>query len=107
MIHITINRSNRSFINSFEVSGHANSAPYGYDIVCAAVSAVTIGFVNVIIDLEFIYKPSLQVHEGYVLLELNERNAKDERVELLLKAMLHILKQIKEQHSDYIQIKEL
>ena len=30
----------------FEAKGHANAGPYGSDLVCAAVSAITIGGIN-------------------------------------------------------------
>ena len=32
--------------NSIHVSGHANTAPYGSDIVCAAVSAITLTLIR-------------------------------------------------------------
>ncbi|MEJ1306834.1 ribosomal-processing cysteine protease Prp [Latilactobacillus sakei] len=35
-----------SQIISFQITGHADSGPYGSDIVCAAVSAVSIGTIN-------------------------------------------------------------
>ena len=39
MISVKILRNSASRIVGFEVSGHANYAEYGQDIVCAAVSA--------------------------------------------------------------------
>ncbi|HZW67858.1 MAG TPA: ribosomal-processing cysteine protease Prp, partial [Pseudogracilibacillus sp.] len=50
MITVTICRKNDK-IQSFEISGHANSGPYGYDLVCAAVSAVSFGAVNAALQL--------------------------------------------------------
>jgi len=38
------NNSNR--VSGFEITGHADSGPYGMDIVCAAVSALSIATVN-------------------------------------------------------------
>ena len=35
----------------FEISGHANFAPYGSDIVCAAVSVMSINTVNSLTEL--------------------------------------------------------
>ena len=32
--------------NKIHVSGHANTAPYGSDIVCAAVSAITLTLIR-------------------------------------------------------------
>lgn len=42
MIKITVYRDNNQ-IKTFELSGHAESGPYGYDLVCAGVSAVSFG----------------------------------------------------------------
>lgn len=40
----------------FQVSGHANSGPFGKDIVCAAVSSATFLTVNTITD--YLYAPA-------------------------------------------------
>lgn len=40
MITITLVRDNNKAITGFRVSGHANVAPHGQDIVCAGVSAL-------------------------------------------------------------------
>src|SRR5690625_7449104 len=51
MITVTIRREHDQRISSFQVSGHANSGPYGYDLVCAGVSAITFGSINAILAL--------------------------------------------------------
>ncbi len=45
MIQVTIIRSKQLY-KMMKVTGHANSAPYGEDLVCAAVSAVMTGGIN-------------------------------------------------------------
>ncbi|MEY3431519.1 MAG: hypothetical protein RIS53_417 [Bacillota bacterium] len=45
MIQVTIIRSNQLY-RMMKVTGHANSAPYGEDLVCAAVSAIMKGGIN-------------------------------------------------------------
>lgn len=45
MIRIECQR-NDGKIKSLSIKGHANSAPYGQDLVCSAVSAVTFGGLN-------------------------------------------------------------
>lgn len=45
MIHVTIRRKNNR-IYVFKVTGHALSAPYGEDLVCAGVSAIVTGAAN-------------------------------------------------------------
>ncbi|MCH4123467.1 MAG: ribosomal-processing cysteine protease Prp [Levilactobacillus sp.] len=45
MIHATIHYGAKR-INSFQITGHADSGEYGQDIVCAAVSVLAITTVN-------------------------------------------------------------
>lgn len=40
MITVTLIRDNKQAIAGFNVSGHAQAAPHGQDIVCAGVSAL-------------------------------------------------------------------
>ena len=41
MVKVIVERNDQNEIMSYELSGHANSGPYGYDLVCAGVSAVS------------------------------------------------------------------
>ncbi|VEH79176.1 YsxB [Bacillus licheniformis] len=52
MIHakITRSRSNKDILG-FEMSGHANFAEHGQDLVCAGASAVAFGAVNAVMKL--------------------------------------------------------
>jgi uncharacterized protein YsxB (DUF464 family) len=50
MIQVAIIRKRQSY-QMMKVTGHANSAPYGEDLVCAAVSAVITGGINAL-DLQ-------------------------------------------------------
>ena len=45
MIQVAIIRKQQRY-QMMKVTGHANSAPYGEDLVCAAVSAVITGGIN-------------------------------------------------------------
>lgn len=41
MVRVEIYRDKTGAITGFSVTGHANTAPHGQDIVCAAVAALT------------------------------------------------------------------
>ena len=43
-------------LKSLTVKGHANSAPYGEDLVCAAISAIVVGGLNAYTDDPSIYE---------------------------------------------------
>lgn len=59
--------------NSLEVSGHARTAPSGQDIVCAAVSAITL---TLIMGLEEVAQMDIQenVDSGNIKLEWQRLN---------------------------------
>jgi uncharacterized protein len=46
MVHITIYKNGLGEYTGFRTSGHASYAEYGQDIVCAAISVLTINTVN-------------------------------------------------------------
>ena len=46
MIRAQFTLDSNQRITSFKMTGHADSGPYGQDIVCAAVSALSISTVN-------------------------------------------------------------
>lgn len=78
MIRITFVDNVKGFF-SLEVKGHAGSGPYGHDLVCSAISAITLGGLNNIADIETNYK--CEVKTGYVYLEaLKEVSMHDEVV---------------------------
>lgn len=106
MINVSIFRQDNQ-IRAFELSGHAESGPYGYDLVCAGVSAVSFGAVNGIhllceIDLEI-----EQVEDGgYLYVSLPRNISTDVKVqaEFLLEAMLISLQTIEWEYSQFITI---
>ena len=51
MTEITILKTSEGFFKGFECNGHAGFADYGKDVVCAAVSVLTINTINSIDQL--------------------------------------------------------
>ena len=51
MIKVIIGRASNNQINFLEIKGHANSAPHGEDLICAAVSAVVTGGFNNLVNV--------------------------------------------------------
>lgn len=71
MIEATIRRSrNDGGILSFEMTGHADFAEHGRDLVCAGVTAVVFGAVNAVIALAPL-EPILDIGEDGVISTLN------------------------------------
>jgi|SRR5690625_1119998 len=111
MITVTIERGKNKQIHSFTVSGHANSGPYGYDLVCAGVSAVTFGTVNAIIALceKNLIIDQADKEGGYlhVKLPLIKERERQQNVQLLLEGMIVSLQTIERDYSEHIQIKNI
>jgi len=108
MIRIRIERSSEDrLITACYVDGHAGYADHGKDIVCAGVSAVTIGTVNAVealLGLELPYRAeSGLLHFTVPSLEGPIRD----KVQLLLESMIVMLNSIRESYSSFVSIQEI
>ena len=106
MIKVTFNVSQER-ITSFIMSGHADFAKKGSDIVCAGASAVSFGTVNAIMSLTDV-KPEIELGEdgGYLhcVIPENISNESQEKVQLLLNALLVSLQTIERDYGKYMKI---
>jgi len=108
MITITIvRRPTDRRIVSFAAEGHANYAKRGEDIVCAGVSAVTVGTVNAIETLAGIRLP-YKVRNGWLQSAIPETGepAADGKVQLLLESMIVMLDTIQQSYGKYVVVRE-
>lgn len=101
MICITIaQKSNK--IDCLEIKGHANSAEYGKDLVCAGVSAISVGGLNALATLND-KNIELKMSDGYILI----RNAShNDKAQIILNTIIIQLQTVKEVQKDYIKIIE-
>lgn len=110
MIQAVFKRLTSDPIISFELSGHAESGPYGEDIVCAAVSALSIGTVNSLIEISHV-DPDIEMHDeegGYLSVTLpnNLSKEKEHDAQLLLESLCLSLKSVQEEYPEYINLRE-
>jgi len=106
MIHITINRTETGIIQSFTMSGHAKYADHGQDIVCAGASAVSFGTVNAIEALTGII-PAIDLGDGgflHCVLPEEISAQTQEKVQLLLEAMVVSLETIERDYGKHIKL---
>ena len=83
------------------VLGHANSDVEGKDLVCAAISAITVGGINALTEPK---KFNLKVEKGDVEISIkSEANEHDYQV---LETMLVQLKSVEETNSKYVRVVE-
>ena len=109
MISVLITRSSGlGTIVGFEVKGHAGYARRGEDIVCAGVSAVTVGTVNSIEILTGISMDT-SMKNGFLSGTLSsvEDTEVSAKVQLLLESMVVMLSDIAESYGKYIQIQQV
>lgn len=107
MIKAEIHSRNAQIV-SFELTGHADFAEYGSDIVCAGVSALVITAVNSI-ELLAGYSPIVEADEengGYVYLEVPEGITEEQAsvTQLLLSSFRIGMQGIADEYEDYITL---
>ena len=90
-------------IQSISVNGHAMSAEYGRDLVCAEVSAVCTGLCNAIDEAGF--DIPMHAEPGSVIIDTDGSEAHD--LQVILKTGVSQLKTIEQVHSEYLKITEM
>lgn len=94
IVHVLFDE-NQDYLG-FKVSGHAGYGTYGKDIVCAAVSAVTLSTINATLELtdaDVVY----EAKSGLLRFKYARKPGSEER--LLFSSMLLTLKSIEEQYG--------
>ncbi|OUS77886.1 hypothetical protein B1748_03685 [Paenibacillus sp. MY03] len=108
MITVTLVRNEKDRrIVSFAVEGHAKYAKPGKDIVCAGVSAVSVGTVNAIETLAGIELPAT-VKNGWLSSDVPvlPDAESDSRMQLLLEGMVVMLETIATSYGKHVVIQE-
>ena len=108
MIKARFTRDARGNIAQFALTGHADAGEYGQDIVCAAVSAVSIGAVNGIEALAG-FTPTVdadEVNGGHLMVAIEQALTGEQShiVQILLENLLLSMQSIAESYGDYVQI---
>ena len=93
---------NSSNIEYIKISGHANYDDYGKDIVCSAVSAISIGALNALKNIE---NYAITQKEGLIIIENKNKSSYDDNI--VLNTMLIQLKTIEQSYPKFIQIVRL
>ena len=100
MIKIKIGHASNNQVNFLEVTGHANSAPYGKDLICAAVSAVLTGGFNNLVN---VHNYEIKLDEGHAYFKSNAPlDAHDEAV---IETIICGLNTIQESNPKFVEVK--
>lgn len=106
MIKVRIVRDDKNNrIVSFAVEGHANYAEHGMDIVCAGVSAVSVGTVNAIEALAGVELPA-KMKDGWLSSKIPTLGQPevDQKVQLLLESMVVMLDTIAQTYGNHVKL---
>jgi uncharacterized protein YsxB (DUF464 family) len=105
MIQARINEKSGKVV-SIEMSGHAMSGEYGHDIVCSAVSVLSITTINNIERMVLGFEPPVEVESGYLYVtipqDLSEKE--DEKTQFLLTAFTHAMKEVEQEYGKYLKV---
>lgn len=104
MNRVTIYKNELDEIVGFKSYGHAGYDEEGYDIVCAAISVLTINTINAI-DAYTDDQTSVVTDEDEGCIEYTLLNRPSEEATLLLNTMVLGLESIVENYENYIDLK--
>lgn len=102
MVRVSLKLDAEGQVRYLRVEGHAGSDERGKDIVCAAVSAVSVGAVNCLDDRESCY--AISVGKGLLECQVLEEVSVHDRV--VLEVVRRELFDLADTYPDYIQYQE-
>lgn len=110
MVTVTVKRNERNEIEEITISGHAHAGKHGSDVVCAAVSAVSLGTINSA-DLLLGSNPNVQFAEregGYIHWKVGDCPDPliSEKQQLLAESLVVSLFMIAETNGKYVSIQD-
>ena len=91
-------------LQSLEIKGHANAAPYGEDVVCGAVSLASFGALNALEDIEEEFDYSIDQEEGDIRLEAKGKISEHDQI--VLETLILQLKTVEVSYPKNIAIQE-
>ncbi len=105
MIHVQVKRDQHHHITEVIIDGHAGYAKSGYDLVCAAVSSVTVGTANAIEALLSVEVVKAVGDSGFLhfMVPAIADVQRLKEVQLLLEAMIVTLNTIADSHTDEVK----
>lgn len=110
MIKILVKYTN-SLCSFVEVSGHANYADRGYDIVCSGVTTATYTSINLIEKVNSkCFKLDVKEAAGFLHLDLNYQGLKNQDIEfiqLIITNLIDMYEEIKRNYPECLKIEIL
>ncbi|MCR1933901.1 ribosomal-processing cysteine protease Prp [Clostridium tepidum] len=103
MVNVIFEKENDNIV-SVKMSGHAESTDQGYDMVCSAISAISITIANGITEILKV-SPLIKQEDGFLSIDLKSCIKEDvHKCQLLMNTMLLGLKSIEFNYGEYIKL---
>ena len=99
MIQVRVAETNGT-ITSMCITGHAEYAEAGQDLVCAAVSGIAFGLLNALDEL--VPSSQLQLTDNIISVKITHP---DEKSDCVMRTGLIQLKTVEQQYKKYIKVK--
>ncbi|EJO5346430.1 ribosomal-processing cysteine protease Prp [Clostridium botulinum] len=103
MVNVVFKKENDNivFVN---MSGHAGSTDQGYDMVCSAISAISITIANGITEILKV-DPLIKQKDGFLSIDLTSCAEEDiHKCQVLMDTMLLGVKSIEFNYGEYIKL---
>ncbi len=108
MTEVRIKRNSKSEITGYTVSGHAMFADAGEDIVCAAISMLTINTLNAMEEFLPDEPMTVKVDRDKGIIDMGLKEDPTERSELLLKTFYLGMTSLEKKYgSEYVKVVEI
>ncbi|EUJ58522.1 ribosomal-processing cysteine protease Prp [Listeria fleischmannii] len=102
MIQVNIKWKNEQIV-AFTMSGHADFAENGRDLVCAGASSIVFGMIGALEDMEGV-PPIFEEESGYLFYTVPEKFVANGNVQILLNGMVNQLRSLAYSYPDHIKI---
>lgn len=102
MIEVFVKRNKQQIIQ-ITINGHADSAEYGKDLVCAGVSTAITGVINELMKRDFFSqgKGAYELDEGFADIIVVKS---DREEQVVLETLVTILETIQDSYPQYLKI---
>ncbi|EJE7233562.1 ribosomal-processing cysteine protease Prp [Clostridium sporogenes] len=103
MVNVVFKKENNDIV-LVKMSGHAESTDQGYDMVCSAISAISITIANGITEVLKI-NPLIKKEDGFLSIDLRSCIKEDiHKCQVLMNTMLLGFKSIEFNYGEYIKL---
>ncbi|AMV61404.1 ribosomal-processing cysteine protease Prp [Pediococcus damnosus] len=108
MIKVTIKLNSKTGVEQFKMIGHADSGPYGQDIVCAAASVLAINTINSVEQIVGVKPETSEDSEngGLLTAKFSSDHSRDQLLQMqaILRSFVIGMNDVANNYSQFIKV---